>query len=844
MVSIRLCLCSLLLPLFCMPSMSSALALLPAQGDREEVRQRVEQPVRNPVEVRQLFEHLKSYVQDEAASPDDRCSDFYRAVRLLLQFDRPQAVVFAEEVSKQTWPSKASPAKRGMYTCGMAVAYLANRQNAQAVAKLKEITPEERNANPTVEAIRADLFLIDAQTQGDYVRANEWANTLVKAVDNPAVSTRIRTEYLVDALRFFFDEGAPTPVLQKVIDRCEAIFPSATGEAADRMYVLLQIVKSEIEYELPWPSAAKAQEERKADLFEFVDRLRKKLPDLKSNYGPMAPATIMAMQAVASMDLQLAPLDKSPKPHQLEAFELCDEMLRDAAPVMIENERIWLLRGVAAGMLDRYSEVQKSYAEVTRIQAAANVDVGAGLRFSRRLMLLGICGNHDPAFVAKEWSSAIAAFAGHVRSLAMRDPDLALSSLEAWNPIPMYGGIASHGRPAVFLDGFVQATGIIKNVPFGRKESAESRGRRLYGSIGLADVQKQLTPDRPMVVYVRFEDQLPPKRSYIGGFFLDGKQVRYVDLGSTQTIDAAVGAWKKSMLAPIDGGSGDPKATGAKLYNLLVRPLIQGKLPPGLFVVPDRGLEQISFAAFRTPSSKWVVEDCAVRYLGAMRDIAADDRIVTQQPSMLLEGDIYRDHTRLGLATLSLGAMRKVDPKVTAREATPGRLFDLRSPAYLHLSVHGDNRPASEPLQLADASWLLLPGDSKAAKDIPFTARQVSKLHLEATHCVLLAACAAAKSKVLAGDGMGGLRRAFYIAGARSVISSLLTVPETRSSLASRRGNGNGYAPGDELLSKVYPALAKGAKPAEALREAQLQTLRNRETASPLYWAGFTCEGG
>lgn len=810
--------------------------------DAAALRKRAEQTTLSATDRREVFARLEELVRNPVAKPGDRCADFYRAVNLVQRVDPLRALAFAEEMARADWPRTAPPDQHGLFTCGLAIAYLANHDNVRAGRALMSIPAADRKANPMVEALRADMLLLVATAQGNYPEADAARILLLHALEDNRLSIELRAQYLTDALRFLYDEGAPPVIVDKVIAQGKRILPSVRGETADRLGVLIDIVEALTAFSAPWPTEQNAADARVLRLAEFSEKLHARGNGFAQKYGPAAPATIYALEAVASMDLLLTPFAEDESAMEKDALGIANDLIANSEPMMVERERFYFLKGIAAGMLGRGTDARTSYEEVKRIHAAAGIDAHSGLRFGRRLLMLSVFGEQDPDFVASEWASAVEAFATHVRNLASRDPDLALSSLDAWNSLPSYGSLPRHGKVDQFLDGYVQATGIVRNVPFRRGGATDADRTRLYGRVGLPDVQRRLSPENPMLVYVLFKDPLSPYRAYYGGFLLDGKTARFKDLGAAATIQAAVAKWQRSMRPALEGGVGDPLATGREVYDLLVRPLLPGKLPPHLFVVGDQGLETVSFATLRTPAARWLVEDCAVGYLGAMRDVVRDPSRTTH-PSAFLQGDKYRDHVRLGPASLSLAAMRHIDRHVQPQNASSASLTGLRSPTYLHLSVHGDNRPVSRPLDLAEASWLVLPGPPDGKHDVNFTARQIATLHLEDTRCVLLAACSAAKSKVLTNEGPGGLRRAFYIAGAHAIISSLLWVPETATSLAERRANLPGEAPGDRLLASVYNGLARGNSPVEALRTAQLAMLKQPDTASPLFWGGFICEG-
>jgi CHAT domain-containing protein/tetratricopeptide (TPR) repeat protein len=94
---------------------------------------------------------------------------------------------------------------------------------------------------------------------------------------------------------------------------------------------------------------------------------------------------------------------------------------------------------------------------------------------------------------------------------------------------------------------------------------------------------------------------------------------------------------------------------------------------------------------------------------------------------------------------------------------------------------------------------------------------------------VVLSGCHTAAGREIPGEGLEGLSRAFFFAGARSVVGSLWSVEDRETSLLMQRFYQN-------LLAKKMP-------PAAALRRAQLDTARDPATSAPFHWAGFTVQG-
>jgi CHAT domain-containing protein/tetratricopeptide (TPR) repeat protein len=94
---------------------------------------------------------------------------------------------------------------------------------------------------------------------------------------------------------------------------------------------------------------------------------------------------------------------------------------------------------------------------------------------------------------------------------------------------------------------------------------------------------------------------------------------------------------------------------------------------------------------------------------------------------------------------------------------------------------------------------------------------------------VVLSGCHTASGRNVAGEGLEGLSRAFFFAGARTVVGSLWSVEDHETSL---------------LMQRFYRNLIQAKmSPAAALRRAQIETAGDPATSAPFHWAGFTVQG-
>jgi CHAT domain-containing protein/tetratricopeptide (TPR) repeat protein len=113
------------------------------------------------------------------------------------------------------------------------------------------------------------------------------------------------------------------------------------------------------------------------------------------------------------------------------------------------------------------------------------------------------------------------------------------------------------------------------------------------------------------------------------------------------------------------------------------------------------------------------------------------------------------------------------------------------------------------------------------------TAEEVASLNLNGVEWAVLSACDTGLGEIRAGEGVFGLRRAFQVAGARTVIMSLWSVDDQ----ATRA-----------WMRALYDArFQKGLSTADAVRSASVSVLNDRrqkgQSTLPFYWAAFVAAG-
>jgi CHAT domain-containing protein/tetratricopeptide (TPR) repeat protein len=142
----------------------------------------------------------------------------------------------------------------------------------------------------------------------------------------------------------------------------------------------------------------------------------------------------------------------------------------------------------------------------------------------------------------------------------------------------------------------------------------------------------------------------------------------------------------------------------------------------------------------------------------------------------------------------------------------------------------GDNPLLLSGLALAGANRRgdAAPGD----EDGILTAEEIASLDLSGVEWAVLSACETGVGRIQPGEGVLGLRRAFQVAGAGSVIMSLWKVEDDSAR---------------KWMGALYEGRLKGLSTVEAVRNASLTILGERrrkgQSTHPFYWGAFLAAG-
>ena len=343
-----------------------------------------------------------------------------------------------------------------------------------------------------------------------------------------------------------------------------------------------------------------------------------------------------------------------------------------------------------------------------------------------------------------------------------------------------------------------------------------------------------------------------------------------VELGDAASIDLAVARYRRRVAsgAAAAGLESRAKELGGRLW----RPIAQViGARERVWLVPDGALSSLPFGALMHDDGRYLLETHRVGTLANALDLVQSGPpgrgalvaggIVYDAPGTPIDAGhalATRSAPRGGLEDFSYLAATADEAQavaehlrgredvslLSASEVTEARLRrDAPGKRLLHLATHGFFATGAVRSGLGEAGGMnpmLLSGVVLAGANVGgsgdgddgiLTAEEVVGLDLRGVELVVLSACETGLGEVRDGEGVLGLRRAFALAGARSLVLSLWKVPDQETR---------------ELMDRFYAALATES-PADALRAAQLALLgslraRGKE-GHPFYWAAFVVSG-
>jgi CHAT domain-containing protein len=323
-----------------------------------------------------------------------------------------------------------------------------------------------------------------------------------------------------------------------------------------------------------------------------------------------------------------------------------------------------------------------------------------------------------------------------------------------------------------------------------------------------------------------------------------------------------------------DPSNADVNARARALDDRIMRPLRPFlSVATRLLISPDGGLNLVPFETLVDEHGRYLIERYATTYLTSGRDLlrmhtaraAAGTPVIVADP---LFGEPSASASRRGppdngdnARSVTVGAdlsglyfapllgsalegqaIKSLFPNatlLTGRRATKTTLTHITAPSILHIASHGffleDDATAGSESVIAQ-NPLLRSGLALAGANLSgtsqgngiLTALEAAGLNLWGTSLVTLSACDTGVGDIRNGEGVYGLRRAFMLAGAETLVMSLWPVSD---------------AIARDTMVAYYARLRSGAAAATRSARQKLSILRRPALRHPYYWGGFIQSG-
>jgi len=257
---------------------------------------------------------------------------------------------------------------------------------------------------------------------------------------------------------------------------------------------------------------------------------------------------------------------------------------------------------------------------------------------------------------------------------------------------------------------------------------------------------------------------------------------------------------------------------------------------PKVFVIPDGSLNNLNFETLLVaePKLHYWIEDATIADASSLRVLAASYANANKRPRrLLLVGNSVPPNEKYPALPKAAAQMESVARHFSAdgqqvlsgEQATPSAYLESKPKrfSHIHFVAHG----IASRLSPLDSAIVLSRGGAEN-DSFKLYARDILRHPLRAD-LVTISACYGAGERAYSGEGLVGLSWAFLRAGAHNVIAALWEATDV---------------PTEQLMSKFYDELDRGATPDAALRTAKLSLLRGGAFHNPFYWAPFQLYAG
>lgn len=310
-------------------------------------------------------------------------------------------------------------------------------------------------------------------------------------------------------------------------------------------------------------------------------------------------------------------------------------------------------------------------------------------------------------------------------------------------------------------------------------------------------------------------------------FVISRQAIQPVKLTATEKqIENSIDDFMENNKDSESESSKPPTSQLKRLYDYLLAPL-EGTLASTRVVgiIPDSKLQHLPFAALTWDGKTYFGDNHELFYLPSARELSVIE-VKHRQPKNLLAVDpgVVKGFSFLPSAKEETKSVsQKYLVKLLAEGTATKTDFLTQANGYdiIHLATHGECNQIS-----AGLSRLILSPDPSIGDDISLRIDDIREMDLRDVNLVVLSACETRACGEYQAEDINSFERAFMVARASTVISSLWVVRDK---------------PTAYLMNRFYIHLSDGLSKAAALSKAQRDT--RKEFPLPYHWAAFVLTG-
>jgi len=395
--------------------------------------------------------------------------------------------------------------------------------------------------------------------------------------------------------------------------------------------------------------------------------------------------------------------------------------------------------------------------------------------------------------------------------------------------------------------------------------------------VTVAEAQKLCGKDGAIIEYI-IPDK-PDKYMKPYAIVITAGSIKSVELDSAYNFSDQIEKYRKAIK---DNKKIESDQLGAELYTKLIAPVnsfINSAEIKKLIIVPDGSLAFLPFDSIKTKDNKYFSEryelnltpsvtvssmiksrkydkkdnlmafggglyssigESKTRGESSFRGIAVDDKQKEKLAEKAYNSPLeYYNAQQLGWADLP-GTEREVsaiNEKIYNKKNTDvytgskvseenlkslSKSGTLKKYSSIHLACHGyydPEYPGYSAVVFSEVS-----GKLKNSKDDGYMSVEETALLNLQSDIVVLSACETGLGRMVSGDGVIGLTRAFQVAGSNRVLVTLWPVSDEAT---------------EEFMVSFYGKVKAGMSYREALVKVKDEFRRSKDYSAPYFWAGF-----